>query len=85
MIAVPAAIDAFRTASGRSPSFKGESIPYVIVMLLILGPFAIPLLWQSPKFSKLAKILWTLAVVLIAILAITALSLMTSSLEMFLQ
>lgn len=84
-IAFPAAMDAFQTASGRPRSFTGESVPYVIAMLFILGPFAIPLLWRSLKFSKLAKILWTVAVAVIAVLAIVVLNLMASSVKLFLS
>jgi hypothetical protein len=43
-------------------------------MMLFIGPFALPLLWQSKKFSGRAKILWTLGVILFALLAIVAIS-----------
>lgn len=82
-VMIPAALDAFQTASGRSRTFSGEAIPYVIMMLLMVGPFAIPLLWQSTKFSKMAKILWTVAVILIALLAIATLALSASFLDQF--
>jgi TM2 domain-containing membrane protein YozV len=84
-ILIPAALDAFQTASGRPRAFTGDSIPYVIMMLFMVGPFAIPLLWQSAKFSKTAKIVWTAGVILIALLAIAALTLSASFLEQFLQ
>ena len=82
-VMIPAAVDAFQIASGRPRAFKGDSKPYVIVMLLMVGPFAIPLLWQSGRFSKTAKIVWTLAVILIALLAIAVLAVMSSSLDQF--
>ena len=84
-VMVPAAVDAFQTASGRPRTFSGESIPYVIVMLLMVGPFAVPLLWQSVKFSKTAKILWTAFVILIAFLAIATLMLSASFLDQFMK
>jgi len=80
-IMIPAAVDAFQTASGRSRNFAGDSVPYVIIMLLMVGPFAIPLLWQSKKFSRPAKIFWTVGVVLIAFLGILALTLLGSFFE----
>jgi len=80
---IPAASDAFQTASGKPRNFSGDSVPYVIVMLLMIGPFAIPLLWQSPKFSIFAKILCTAAVIFFAILAIVILNLMASTVELF--
>lgn len=84
-IMVPAAVDAFQTASGRPRMFKGDAVPYVILMLLMVGPFAIPLLWQSVKFSKFAKIFWTAAVVLIAFLAIAVLMFSASFLDQIME
>lgn len=83
-LVIPAAIDAFQTASGRPRTWTGDSVPYVIVMLLMVGPFAIPLLWQSSKFSFFAKVLCTAAVILIAILAIVVLNLVASTVDLFL-
>ena len=60
-------------------------MPYVILMLLTVGPFALPLLWQSVKFSKTAKILWTVTVILIAFLAIATLTLSASFLDQFMK
>ena len=84
-VMIPATLDAFQTASGRPRTFSGDSIPYVIVMLLMVGPFAVPLLWQSAKFSKTAKILWTVTVILIAFLAIATLTLSASFLDQFMK
>lgn len=80
-VMIPAARDAFQTASGRSRIFMTDTVPYVIMMLLMIGPFAIPLLWQSARFSKTAKILWTIAVILIALLGIAAMTFMASFLD----
>jgi TM2 domain-containing membrane protein YozV len=80
-VMIPAALDAFQTASGRPRTFAGDTIPYVIVMLLVVGPFAIPLLWQSRRFSPLAKTVWTVAVIGIAFLSIAAMTLVAPFLE----
>jgi hypothetical protein len=32
---------------------------FLIVMLLSVGPLALPLLWVNPRFSALSKVLWT--------------------------
>ncbi len=97
-VIIPAALDAFQTASGRPRTFTvpipinfreseigavqaaihdkkvktwtADTVPYVIVMLLVIGPFAIPLLWQSRKFSTPLKITGTVVVILVAFLAI---------------
>ena len=84
-VMIPAALDAFQTASGRPRTFSGDAIPYVIVMLLSVGPFAIPLLWQSRKFSPRAKVIWTIAVIGIALLAIAVMTFMASSLEQLMK
>ena len=36
---------------------------YVVAMLLLVGPLALPLLWQSPNFSNGARWIWTMIVV----------------------
>lgn len=80
-VMIPSAVDAFQTASGRPRTFSADTVPYVIVMLLLIGPFAIPLLWRSGKFSKTAKILWTVMVILIALFAIVFTTVVASFLE----
>lgn len=80
-VMIPAALDAFRTASGRPKNWTGDTVPYVIIMLLMMGPFAIPLLWQSRRFSTRAKVLWTVAVILVALAAIIATAILASSVE----
>lgn len=84
-IMLPAAFDAFQTASGKPRTWTADTVPYVIVMLLMVGPFAIPLLWQSAKFSKTAKILGTALVILIALLAIVVMTFAASALEQFIK
>ena len=84
-VMIPAALDAFQTASGRPRTFTADTVPYVILMLLMVGPFAIPLLWQSRKFSTPAKIAWTAAVILIAFLAIAFMTFVASFLEQFMS
>jgi hypothetical protein len=40
-------------------------------MLLLVGPLALPLLWQNPNFSRTARWTWTLIVVGGALLFVT--------------
>ena len=84
-VMIPAAWDAFQTASGRSRTFTADTVPYVIIMLLMVGPFAIPLLWQSQKFSTPVKFIWTVGVILIALLAIAAMTFAASFLEQLMR
>jgi hypothetical protein len=84
-IVIPAALDAFQNASGKPHVLTGDSVPYVLLMLLTVGPFAVPLLWQSRKFSKNAKIGWTVFVILIALLMIAMVNVLASFLNLLTQ
>lgn len=64
-----AAVDAYKIAkaAGQGAEFyyrKG----FVIAMLLLVGPLALPLLWQSPNFSCTARCLWSVLVIGAALL-----------------
>ncbi|MBI3087839.1 MAG: hypothetical protein HYY91_03015 [Candidatus Omnitrophica bacterium] len=67
-----AIVDAYKTAqmSGRPLDWYYRR-PYVVAMLLLLGPVALPLLWRSPHFSAAARWTWT-TVVLGAVLLFLA-------------
>lgn len=73
-ILVPAAVDAYQVSRGRSSPINSDKRWYVIGALLVIGPFALPLLWQSQRFSRTAKIIWTVAVILIALLMIATMA-----------
>jgi hypothetical protein len=79
---IPAVVDAYQEAAGRpNPWLSGRSGWYVILMLLVVGPMALPMLWQSPAFSRAAKGIWTAAVVLIAVLVLVMLAVIGPILE----
>lgn len=68
---IPAIVDAYQRANGTPTTLlSGERAWYVILMLFTVGPMALPLLWQSPRFSKISKIIWTMVIVLIALAGI---------------
>jgi len=82
----PAVVDAYRYAAGKpSPLLAGEKTWYVILMLLTVGPMALPLLWQSPRFSRGGKIGWTVAVILIVLVGIAMLLVIGPAVEHALQ
>jgi uncharacterized membrane protein len=56
-------------ASGQ-PSELYYRRPYVVAMLLLVGPLAFPLLWQSLQFSRFARWTWTVIVVTAALMFI---------------
>ena len=35
----------------------------LILLFVVLGPFGLPFLWQSPRFTRVLKVLLTVAVV----------------------
>jgi len=45
------------------------SLPVVLMALLVLGPFALPLIWKHPRYSRQTK--WIISVVTIALTVIT--------------
>lgn len=69
-VVITAAVDAWKVAGQSGRESPGASVPYVVLMLLIVGPFAIPMLWANPGFSRSAKVVWTALVVAIAVLFI---------------
>ena len=73
MVMVPAVIETYALAHGGVSRFS-ESKPYVVALLLMTGLSALPLLWQSPAFSKKIKITWSVVVPVLAILHFTFLS-----------
>ena len=68
---VSAASDAYHMAknAGQSAEFYYRKT-FVVAMLLLLGPLALPLLWQSRNFSRTARWLWTILVISVALLFI---------------
>ena len=72
-IVIPAARDAVDVARGKKKLVTGEeSRVYVVWMLCCSGPFAVPLLWQNKKFSVAVKVVWTVVVISIFVLALSA-------------
>jgi len=66
---ISAAVDAYKIAktTGQAAEFYYRK-SYVVAMLLLVGPLALPLLWQSPNFSSVACWTWTVIVVGAALL-----------------
>ena len=68
---VSAAMDAYQMAknAGQPAEFYYRKA-FVVAMLLLVGPLALPLLWESRNFSRTARWLWTILVVSVALLFI---------------
>jgi hypothetical protein len=59
---------------GKEEKVKWYLRPVGVVLLLffVLGPFALPLLYKSPKFRKTLKIVLTIAVMIYTLYLIIA-------------
>jgi len=65
---LPAAIESYQIAKYGEKKLDTNSRWYVTILLLCTGFTALPLLWNSDKFTKKAKVAWTSAVPLLAFL-----------------
>ena len=64
LVWVSAILDAYKTAKVfGQPLDWYYRVPYVVTMLLLVGPVALPLLWRSPYFSRFARWCWTSVVI----------------------
>jgi len=48
----------------RNTKWYLRPISVVLLLFLVLGPFGLPLLYKSPKFSKALKIILTIVVII---------------------
>lgn len=86
LVVWPAVLDAHRFAQGGLQAAPAPTGRWpVVLLLLVIGPFAIPQLWLHPGFSRRAKIAWTLLVVLIALAGILVMVLLGPLLESWLD
>ena len=56
---------------GKKPRWY-YGVMSVLTALVILGPFAFPLLWKSPKFNLTFKILLTVVVIALTVYTVVA-------------
>ena len=83
---LPAVLDAHRRASGIPEVSSSDAGRWrVVIMLLVIGPLAVPQLWQSPGFSRGAKVSWTFFIVLVSMVMILAMVAMGPALEQWLE
>ena len=52
-------------ARAKGPWYYKTSV--LVIALLAVGPFALPLLWFNPRYSRTAKIVITLVVVILSV------------------
>jgi len=81
----PAAVEAEAVRAGTRSRIDADAPAYVIFMLLTTGMTALPLLWQSPRFSRRAKAGWSATVVALAAAFFTLLVRFGRDLEAFLR
>jgi len=66
-IAIPAWIESYQIARYGESNINIDARWYTVILLLFTGFSALPLLWQNNNFSKKSKVLWSIAVPLLAI------------------
>lgn len=81
----PAALESYQLAKYGKNTIDTEARWYVIILLLTTGFSALPLLWKSAYFSKNAKISWSIAVPVLAVLFFTLLSSFWTDLDRYLR
>ena len=59
---------------GEEVKWYYKPINVILALFLVLGPFGLPLLYKSPKFSKPSKIILTIVVIVYTLLLIYATS-----------
>lgn len=81
----PACLESYQLAKYGKNTIDTEARWYVVILLLITGFNALPLLWQSTHFSREAKIGWSIAVPILAILFFTLLASFWTDLDRYLK
>lgn len=77
LVWVPAVTDAYRLTPSTPTSVMSVEKPwYVIFMILATGALAVPLLWQTARFSRRAKYIWSTIAILNTMLALLFLALL---------
>jgi TM2 domain-containing membrane protein YozV len=83
---LPAVLDAHRSARGIPQLASSHADRWhVVLMLLVIGPLAIPQLWHNQGFSRGAKIVWTLSVFLVSLIVILMMVAIGPGLEHWLE
>ena len=55
---------------GEEVKWYLKPINVLLALFVVLGPFGLPLLYKSPKFNKLSKIMLTIVVIVYTLLLI---------------
>jgi hypothetical protein len=59
-----------RTGLRSRPKKWYHTTPGLVILLLIIGPFALPLVWMNPRFKLTTKTIISIIVIVITIIAI---------------
>lgn len=71
---LPACLETYNMAKGKESWINTDSKLYTVILLLTTGFSALPLLWQNKELSKRFKIIWTIAVPLLALVFVGVLA-----------
>ena len=53
--------------SGNTKAKWYYSTSAIVIGLIVLGPFALPLVWRNPKYSVTAKVIITIVVIAVTV------------------
>ena len=70
-----------QTPKSRQSLLAGERAWFLVLMLAMAGPLALPMLWHSKQFSRRRKIAWTLVVISALVVGILSVILLGPQLE----
>ena len=85
VIAVATCRDAMRIASGQPSTLRSGPTWSLVAMVLVIGPFALPLIWQHERLSRRVKIIWTLVVIGLTLLSLLLAAAMGPVIDRFLE
>lgn len=82
---LPSCVESYQLARYGRNTVDTNARWYVTLLLLSTGFSALPLLWVSTQFSRTAKIIWTIAVPVLAIIFFSVLFRYWTFFEEYLQ
>jgi hypothetical protein len=59
-------------ANQRAAAWYHTKAVVLLSAFLVIGPFALPLLWTSPAFGRVGKVIWTVLIIAYTIGAFVA-------------
>lgn len=84
LIWIPAVVDAARGDAPAMPSLATHAW-YPVLMVLMIGAMAVPLVWQCPRLSRGAKVVWSTIGIVNSLLFLVVLAVLGPLLQQWLD